>query len=179
MRIILTYLPKKMVALAFGIGYGVYVSFFTIISQLIEPYKYTSGQIGLIGIVMVLAGIVGSFIFGFILDRTRKYTIILLIGYSFTCKSYSLPKSLLTKRFDKGLGLYFVYFELQDNNFGLLTFACALGGFFSISMLPVGMVRKIDKFIISCINSICRLFFSRKLPLNSLSQSLKLLPLPS
>lgn len=55
-------------------------------SQLTAPYGYSSGDNALFGGIFILTGVVGSFVYGVILDRSAKYKLILiLISISSVC----------------------------------------------------------------------------------------------
>jgi hypothetical protein len=57
--------PHFMLILtAFGCGYGVFQGLATVMNQLLTPQGYTTGQAGIAGVILILAGIVSSMIAG-------------------------------------------------------------------------------------------------------------------
>lgn len=65
--------------LTFSLMYGVYSSFGAILSNLFDPYDYSGSDISMIGAVFIIFGLIGSFIFGIILDKYAKYLLVLRI----------------------------------------------------------------------------------------------------
>ncbi|XP_044728276.1 uncharacterized MFS-type transporter C09D4.1-like [Chrysoperla carnea] len=64
----------------FGVTLGVFNSFCTFLNQVILVY-FAGGQVfaGQVGLVVTIAGMVGSSIIGYILDKTKKYKITAII----------------------------------------------------------------------------------------------------
>ena len=56
--------------LSFMNMYSIYVCLGIIIGEVLEPYGYSDKETSLAGTVFILAGILGSFIVGVILDKT-------------------------------------------------------------------------------------------------------------
>ena len=51
--------------------YGVYIAVGTIITYLLEPYEYDSSDAGIMLGAVVVFGVVGSFFFSILLDKTK------------------------------------------------------------------------------------------------------------
>lgn len=66
-------------AASFTTLYGIYTSLGSVVSSITEPYGYTSVDNSIFGAIFILSGVVGSFIYGMILDRTNRYLLVLRV----------------------------------------------------------------------------------------------------
>jgi predicted MFS family arabinose efflux permease len=107
--------------------YGVYIAVGTIITYLLEPYEYDSSDAGIMLGAVVVFGVVGSFFFSILLDKTKKFVII----YRFMCLSILMLVLLLE-------------FTIKKDNFVNLCIHLAFFGFFLIATLPVGFSFSVD-----------------------------------
>lgn len=57
------------ISLCFMMCYGVYTCLGAIISNLVEKYEYTGTETSIFGATFILCGLVGSFIFSYMLDK--------------------------------------------------------------------------------------------------------------
>ena len=99
--------------------FGVYSALGTIISYLADPY-YNLNEITYIGIVFLLAGVIGSILMGILLDK-------------FTC----YRKALIWLTFQSILAQAALFYSLPARNLPIILInACILGA----SLLPVGVI---------------------------------------
>jgi MFS family permease len=77
-----------------GLHVGVYSGLFTLLNQIIQPFFVDNkdSEIGMMGFLAIIAGIIGSYLCGFALDKTKKFKII----SSITVISSLISISLLT-----------------------------------------------------------------------------------
>nr|CAD7264426.1 unnamed protein product [Timema shepardi] len=101
------------------VSYGINVGVFYAISTLLN--QNATSDAGRIGLTIVLAGMVGSAISGFVLDKTHKFkeTTLVLYGLSLVC-------------------MVIFTFTLNCGNIGVVYFTAGLLGFFMTGYLPVG-----------------------------------------
>lgn len=65
----------------YGVFYGIYIALGALLSPILSPYGYSDTDIALIGIFFISCGVIGIFIFGFILDKYKKFRLLFrLIG---------------------------------------------------------------------------------------------------
>ena len=57
--------------------YGIYTTLGAVVASLTAPYGYTAADNSIFGATFILCGVLGSFIFGVILDKYAKYLLIL------------------------------------------------------------------------------------------------------
>jgi len=65
----------------FSLGFGAYNGLATLINQLFSPSDYSNDENGMLGGGTIVSGIVGSAIFGLLVDKTRSYKFTLLGCY--------------------------------------------------------------------------------------------------
>ena len=69
----------------YGVFYGIYIAFGALLDPILEPYGYNSNTIALVGIIFILAGVVGIFVFGFIMDKYKKFLLLFrVVGFGTT-----------------------------------------------------------------------------------------------
>jgi len=105
----------------FSFMFAIYTCLGATINYLTEPYSYSVSDIALAGGGFIVAGIVGSFLIGIILDKYPKYLLILRILVGACCLVcipyvWTLPSGKL------------VWFMLNNIAFG----------FFALPLIPVG-----------------------------------------
>ncbi|XP_019868184.2 uncharacterized MFS-type transporter C09D4.1 isoform X2 [Aethina tumida] len=107
---------------AYGINVAVFSSLGTFLNQFVLYYlPEAESQIGCMGFTMVVVGMVGSIVFGFILDKTRKYKESTLIIYV-SC----------------AISVIAFLFALEKRSQFLVYVSLALLGFFTNAYMPVG-----------------------------------------
>eukprot|EP01091_Cochliopodium_minus_P003794 TRINITY_DN1375_c0_g2_i1.p1 TRINITY_DN1375_c0_g2~~TRINITY_DN1375_c0_g2_i1.p1 ORF type:complete len:441 (+),score=52.48 TRINITY_DN1375_c0_g2_i1:3-1325(+) len=111
-----------LLCIPLALGYGVFTALTTLINQLITPYGYSTFFSGLVGFFMMISGTVGGVIFGLILDKTRRYTVMIWVGF-----------------LGVGVGSILIVSSLRPAHPILLSISFVVYGFFSISMLPTIM----------------------------------------
>nr|CAD7409595.1 unnamed protein product [Timema cristinae] len=111
-----------LLLVSYGINVGVFYAISTLLNQVIlSHYQNATSDAGRIGLTIVLAGMVGSAISGFVLDKTHKFkeTTLVLYGLSLVC-------------------MVIFTFTLNCGNIGVVYFTAGLLGFFMTGYLPVG-----------------------------------------
>ena len=92
---------------------------YNLINQLVAPQGYSNDDAGTFGMVLIICGLIGAGIIGFVLERTRAYRTVLKIG------------------FVVNFGAIIIFCGmLRANNFGGLLFSFCLLGFCILPMLP-------------------------------------------
>ena len=108
--------------LLFGFSFGVAIfnSITTLLFQLIEPSGYTSNHAGIFGAILIVSGLINSFIVGFIMDKTHAYQRILKVLVICACAS----------------AIFFILI-LRPNKLYPLAISISCMGFFILPLLPV------------------------------------------
>ncbi|KAJ9580075.1 hypothetical protein L9F63_004267, partial [Diploptera punctata] len=135
--------------IAYSINQSALFAFSTLLNQIIVQYKYENEEElgGIIGVIMIASGMIGSIIFGIILDKTRRYRLntFIVFGLSFVgmvAVTYTLPtKSETAVYFSTGFFGFFLiaymsiaydlavevtYPEPESFTSGFLTLSCQL-----------------------------------------------------
>ena len=99
----------------FSLIVGLFNALMTLIFQYVQPYGYSNAESGYFAAIMVITGIIGASIAGVLMRITKAYRTLLKA----TVVLYILS-------------LLFMIFMLKPNNFGVLMFAFALLGAFSL-----------------------------------------------
>lgn len=80
---------------SFILLYGIFNAFGSVVSSLTAPYGYTSVHNSIFGAVFIVSGILGSFVYGVLLDKYQKYKLIFLIITMCTCITIGLALATL------------------------------------------------------------------------------------
>nr|CAD7202596.1 unnamed protein product [Timema douglasi] len=85
-----------LLLVSYGINVGVFYAISTLLNQVIlSHYENATSDAGRIGLTIVLAGMVGSAISGFVLDKTHKFN--KAVDKKFTCSFYCDMKNVSVK----------------------------------------------------------------------------------
>eukprot|EP01031_Cornospumella_fuschlensis_P032395 gene32395-39173_t len=106
----------------FSIGVGFFNTLMTLLNQLIAPYGYSNDDAGTFGAVFIFCGLIGAGFMSYIMEKTRAYKQILVVG---------LVCCVLA-------GLFFLCMLFSDN-FAALLVSFAVLGFAVLPLLPVMM----------------------------------------
>ncbi len=117
---LLTNCQYLILLFSFSIGLALFSAITTLLYQLIAPNGYSSTDAGILGAVIIIAGLLNALVVGVIMDRTHAYRLILKILLVGACAS----------------GIYFILI-LQPNKFYPLAVSIGLMGFFLLPLLPV------------------------------------------
>ncbi|XP_051581308.1 feline leukemia virus subgroup C receptor-related protein 1 isoform X1 [Myxocyprinus asiaticus] len=114
--------PFILLLISYGIMTGSFYSVSTLLNQMII-YHYPGEEInaGRIGLTLVLAGMVGSILCGFWLDRTKLYKLTTLIVYILSF-----------------IGMVVFTFTLDLKHLPVVFFTSGVLGFFMTGYLPIG-----------------------------------------
>ncbi|KIH56626.1 transporter, major facilitator family protein [Ancylostoma duodenale] len=108
--------------ITYGINTGVFYAVSTLLAQMVLPFYPTESEaIGQIGVAIVVAGMLGSVVGGFLLDRFKRFKLTTVLDYLFSFLA------MLAFTFTLDLGSIVVVFV---NAFVL--------GFFMTGYLPIG-----------------------------------------
>ena len=105
--------------IAISIGLGTFNSVLGLLNQIVQEYGYSNWDAGWFGAVLVAAGMLFAGVAGYIMDKTHAYR---------ECLRYCFLLATLS--------LTFFLTMIYHNNFGLLCFASALLGIFSVGLTP-------------------------------------------
>ncbi|EFA03239.1 uncharacterized MFS-type transporter C09D4.1 [Tribolium castaneum] len=110
-----------LLLVSYGINTGIFYAISTLLNQIILLYYPNNGEdAGRIGLVIVVAGMVGSVVCGFVLDWSHKFKETTLAVYALSL-----------------VGMVVYTFTLNEG-IGVVYFTSALLGFFMTGLLPVG-----------------------------------------
>lgn len=93
-----------------------------VLNTLVEPYGYTPTDAMIVGVSFVFAGIVGIFVFSFLLDKYHCYLRLLNVA--------TISTSVL---------ICFGYYSLPAGKIAVFAINMAALGFFTVPMVPVGL----------------------------------------
>lgn len=83
-------------ALAFGVGLGLFTALSTLFEQIFCPFGYSDNFAGMCGGILIGAGVVGSFVSGVVADRTKAFVEIVqacLVSATFGTIAFSVLAS--------------------------------------------------------------------------------------
>lgn len=112
---------------SFGINTGVFYAIATLLDMIIGHYLYSSHHTGWFGFSMIVAGLAGAVIGGYLLDLTQKYKELLFGFYGGTALSVVILGIILRPRQDILVG-----------------FLCGLIGFFITGILPLSLETAVE-----------------------------------
>jgi len=93
----------------------------SVIGVIVANYGFTSNDSSIFGTAYLLSGIVGAAIAGVILDKTKKYKLLLIISSAIS-----------------GVGLLLFCLVLQTSNFAIVFISITVVGFGMLAILPIG-----------------------------------------
>ena len=112
----------RYLLIAYGIIVGIYYALSSLLTvTLLHHFENIDSDSGQIGLVIVVAGMFGSIIFGVVLDKTHAYKRLTLILCSFSF-----------------LGMVFYSIAMYSSNLSLIYISAGVLGFFMTGYLPVG-----------------------------------------
>ncbi|EGD74792.1 hypothetical protein PTSG_07025 [Salpingoeca rosetta] len=111
----------------FGIGIGLVSSLSSLFGQFTEAYGYSSDDAGYMSMAMVVAGLVGAGLSGYLLDKTGAFLVIFKVCYLGATG-----------------GVVLFMFMNKADNLAWLIVACAVTGFFAFAALPVGLELSVE-----------------------------------
>ena len=115
------------ITMVFSSLYGVYTSLGALINTLVRPYNFDTADCSIIGATFITSGLIGSFFFGFLLDKYKKYLLVLRM----VC-------------FGTFFSALFVFLTLPSKNMIIFDFNIAVMGFFILPIIPVGYSFSIE-----------------------------------
>jgi len=69
--------PFLRLTMAMGCGVGIFNSFLTLMAQVVAPCGYDSDDAGIFGAILIVAGLVGAVLAGFLLESCKAHTTII------------------------------------------------------------------------------------------------------
>jgi len=113
--------------IAFSILFGCYTAIGTLLSPLLEPFGYDSGEISIIGGVFILSGVCASVIVGALLGKNKKFLRWLrLISFISAFSLMALAKTI------------------PSRNLVPLAINTVVAGFFLIPIIPCGFSFSVE-----------------------------------
>ena len=121
-----------ILTMSFGLSLGLFNALTTLIEQIFCTRGYNDDDAGYFGGAMIISGIIGSVISGFILDATKRFEELAKICFAMSALS----------------NLFLVCVQLCDNDestiYYLLMLSFVLSGFFGLPLLPICMEMSIE-----------------------------------
>ncbi|KAI9199775.1 major facilitator superfamily domain-containing protein [Polychytrium aggregatum] len=108
-------------AATMAIGTAVFSNITSYLNQIMSPYGYSADDTGTMGAVLVFSGVIATFMFGYLADRSRRHALILKLNSSFMVVSY----------------LFFALIFNRPNILPVLVVSCFFIGVFTVGSLPV------------------------------------------
>ncbi|XP_041476852.1 solute carrier family 49 member A3-like isoform X1 [Lytechinus variegatus] len=109
--------------IVFGAGLAVFNSIITIIEEVLCPVGYSDNFSGVCGAVLIGSGIVGAFVSGLYVDRTKKFALVAKVSFSL-CAVCIVALSVITR---------------YPNIPAAIVGVCAVVGFFGFAQFPVSL----------------------------------------
>ncbi|XP_018571730.1 uncharacterized MFS-type transporter C09D4.1-like [Anoplophora glabripennis] len=114
--------PFVIHMVAYGINIAVFSAVGTLLSQFVLQYfEGASEDAGRMGFIMVIAGALGSIVFGILLDKTHKYKEITFLNY-----------------LGSAISVFMLMYALEWKSMLLTYLSCAIVGVFTNAYMPVG-----------------------------------------
>ncbi|XP_067903499.1 solute carrier family 49 member A3 isoform X1 [Heterodontus francisci] len=123
MKMLLKNKPYLILMVCFGGGVGIFTSFSALLQQIVCVRGYSNTFAGLCGALFVIFGILGAFVLGLYVDRTKKFMETTKIIFCLTAFA-SIAFALVSRMRDQPYGLAVV---------------CSLFGLLGFSIYPVCM----------------------------------------
>eukprot|EP01104_Vermistella_antarctica_P017691 TRINITY_DN6317_c0_g1_i2.p1 TRINITY_DN6317_c0_g1~~TRINITY_DN6317_c0_g1_i2.p1 ORF type:complete len:528 (+),score=75.56 TRINITY_DN6317_c0_g1_i2:104-1585(+) len=117
-----------VILLTLGPGYGVLTAVFSLMFQLVSPYGYSQLDSGWFGIVLICSGIFGAGALGALVDETRAYRPIIIVG--FLCAILAMLNSFLA--------------VMIEGPFWMVMIGFGMSGFFLMALLPIAMEAAVE-----------------------------------
>jgi predicted MFS family arabinose efflux permease len=117
-------LPFMLLSVVFGVVIGTSYAVSTLLNETMVPLGYSVGEVGLCGVLMVMGGLLGAALAGYLVDLTHRYKLLLVVF--FACAAACLAA-------------YTTALAFVGHSVPLLAAICTALGFFMIGLLPVGM----------------------------------------
>ena len=74
-----------LLAIALALPFGSFTAIGNLVSNLFDPFGYSSSELSFICLQLLLAGVVGAVVIGALMDKTRKYKLAMqLITFTIT-----------------------------------------------------------------------------------------------
>lgn len=113
--------------ISFNCLYSIYTCLGAIISNLLDPFGYSSTDAAIIGITFIFCGLIGSFICSYLMDKTKKYLLIFRI--------ITFGSLFMT---------IFIYWSLPSEKMWLLDVNVGIMGILIIPIIPIGYSFSIE-----------------------------------
>ncbi|KAJ8921576.1 hypothetical protein NQ315_010481 [Exocentrus adspersus] len=114
--------PFVIHMVAYGINVAVFSAVGTLLSQFVLQYFAGANEdAGRMGFLMVIAGTIGSVVFGVLLDKTHKYKEITFINY-----------------LGSAISVFMLMYSLEWKSMMLTYISCIVVGIFTNAYMPVG-----------------------------------------
>ncbi|XP_026136154.1 solute carrier family 49 member A3 [Carassius auratus] len=122
-KLLLTNKAYMVLLVCFGSGIGVFTCFSTLLEQILCVKGYSNDFAGLCGAVAIVFGVVGAFLLGLYVDKTKRFTEVTKINMCLT---------------SLGCSVFAVVSQLSEQKV-IIGAVCAWFGFFGYSVYPIAM----------------------------------------
>ncbi|XP_027692269.1 solute carrier family 49 member A3-like [Vombatus ursinus] len=117
-----------ILALCFGGGIGSFTAFSALLEQILCVKGYSNEFSGLCGALFIVFGIIGAFVLGLFVDRTKLFTEVTKVGFCLTTLA-TIAFALVS--------------QIQGQK-GWIAVVCSLLGFFGFSICPVSFELAVE-----------------------------------
>ncbi|CDW84540.1 UNKNOWN [Stylonychia lemnae] len=127
LRIILANKSYLLLSCTFIFMHGLYTTFGAVVSSITKPFGYKPIDNSIFGVIFTIFGLIGTLVFGIILDKYAKYKLITNIMTIGACISLSL-----------------IFWTLPTSNVLLHSANLAFAGFFITPIIPIGFAFSVE-----------------------------------
>ncbi|KAK9963425.1 hypothetical protein ABG768_006612 [Culter alburnus] len=122
-KLLLTNKAYMVLLVCFGSGIGIFTCFSTLLEQILCVKGYSNDFAGLCGAVSIVFGVLGAFLLGLYVDKTKNFTEVTKINMCLT---------------SLGCSVFAVVSQLSDQKI-IIGAVCAWFGLFGYSVYPIAM----------------------------------------
>ncbi|XP_039614175.1 solute carrier family 49 member A3 [Polypterus senegalus] len=120
--------PYMILLVCFGAGIGIFTCFSTLLEQILCVKGYSNGFAGLCGALFIVFGILGAFLLGIYVDKTKYFTEVTKISFCLTAIA----------------SIAFAVLSQMMNQKPALAVICSLFGMFGFAIYPISLELAVE-----------------------------------
>jgi len=113
--------------ISFNFLYGIYTSLGAVVAELTHPYGYEPSDNSIFGATFILSGVIGSFVYGVLLDKYNRYKLTMSVICFSAIFSFGLA-----------------FWTLPSRNVGLFAVNLVLVGISVLPIIPVAFAFSVE-----------------------------------